>query len=111
MVSTFVQGPNHEAIDTISVVVEVMGCWNRDLLTSMENQLLNRYLKDNACRTGIYLVGWFWCEQWDSSDYRKTATPNKSVEEISQILESQAKDLSKDGNHLHSYVLNAALRP
>lgn len=83
---------------------------NSDLLTSMESQLLNRYHKDNACGTGIYLVGWFSCEQWDSSDYRKTVTPKKSAEEISQILGSQAKVLPKDGNQLHSYVLNAALR-
>jgi hypothetical protein len=111
LISAFSRGTNREAIDIISVVVEVKGCWNKELLTALDSQLVGRYLKENACHTGLYVVGWFGCKQWDEGDYRKKATPKKSLEDLKMTLNDQAKALSKDGSKIFSFVLNAALRP
>jgi hypothetical protein len=51
--------PNRPSIDPLTVVVEVKGSWNRDLLTSMGKQLVARYLAPKGWQHGVYLVGWF----------------------------------------------------
>ena len=59
--------PGHKAgsYGTVTVIIEVKGCWNSELDRAMEEQLLGRYLKDNLCQHGLYLVGWFNCDLWD----------------------------------------------
>ncbi|HEU5101871.1 MAG TPA: hypothetical protein VFU22_22775 [Roseiflexaceae bacterium] len=49
--------------DVITLIIEVKSCWHPEGLTAMETQLIQRYLKDNACRHGLYLVGWYYCRQ------------------------------------------------
>lgn len=70
-VDAFVRIPNGKAIDFISAIIEVKGCWHKELYSAMKTQLVDRYLKDNQCRHGLYLVGWFNCDQWDKKHYRK----------------------------------------
>jgi hypothetical protein len=41
--------PNGDVYDSITVIIEVKGCWNDELNSAMEVQLVNRYLKDNTC--------------------------------------------------------------
>ena len=55
--------------DAIRTIIEVKGCWNEQILTDVENQLHDRYMKNNT-KTGIYVIGWFHCEKWDKDDYR-----------------------------------------
>lgn len=75
---------------SIVVIIESKGCWNTELMTAMENQLLDRYLTlvPEAC--GIYLVGWFHCERWERGTSRtkealqdelNTRIKSRSVEE------------------------------
>jgi hypothetical protein len=94
----------------ISAIVEVKGCWNKDVLTAMETQLVDRYLADNRCPFGLYLVGWFMCPQWDKADYRKSDTPQLTLEKAQETFRYQAAELSSAVVHLKSFVLNAALR-
>ena len=75
----------------ITVIIEVKGCWNEKLNTSMKEQLVNRYLKDNTCQHGIYLVGWFDCEQWDKSDSNKAKAPKITIEKAREKFEKQAE--------------------
>ena len=96
--------------DQISAIVEVKGCWNKDLITAMQTQLTDRYLADNRCPFGLYLVGWFTCPQWDQADYRKSDTPKLTLEEAEKTFRDQAGELSSGAVHLKSFVLNAALR-
>ncbi|ELS02449.1 hypothetical protein Xen7305DRAFT_00021630 [Xenococcus sp. PCC 7305] len=105
-----VKKSNGEIYDSITVIIEVKGCWHKELDTAMETQLLNRYLKDNACQHGLYLIGWFHCEQWDSSDYRKGKAPKISLVEAKEKFDQQAKDLSQLGSTVQAFVLNAALK-
>ena len=97
-----------DVLDRVTAIIETKGCWYRDLDSAMETQLENRYLKDNQCRHGIYLIGWFDCAQWDNGDYRNV--PRDNVEEARVRFDEQAGQLSTHGNHVRSFVLNAALR-
>ena len=92
------------------VVVEVKGCWNRGLKDSMREQLVERYLKDNECRHGLYVVGWYVCDQWDTKDYRRRDTPSWTLDQARRFFDDQAASLSVDGLRIKSFVLNAALR-
>lgn len=42
-----------EIFDTVSAIIGVNGCWNRELFTAMKEQLVERYLKDNHCQYGL----------------------------------------------------------
>jgi hypothetical protein len=86
--------PNETRIDIIKVVIEVKGCWHREILTAMKTQLLDRYLKESDCRHGLYVVGWFYCEQWDK---RGKKSREKGMEELRSELNAQSLALSKDG--------------
>ncbi|WP_039752005.1 hypothetical protein, partial [Chlorogloeopsis fritschii] len=62
---------NYQTIETFSVIIEVKGTWNKELNSSMKEQLFDRYLSDISCQHGVYLVGWFNCDKWSKQDYRK----------------------------------------
>jgi len=100
---------NKSGFETITVVIESKGCWNKELKTAMEAQLLKRYLIDDQHRFGLYLVGWFYCDLWSASDYRKKQTPELTIAEAQVIFDTQAMDLSKDGRYIKALVLNSSL--
>jgi hypothetical protein len=102
--------PNGNLHDSITVIIEVKGCWHDELNIAMETQLVDRYLLDNTCQFGLYLVGWFNCSQWNSKDYRKNKAPSISINESREQLNAQAEGLSLSGNVVRACVLNAALR-
>ncbi len=95
--------------DTVTVIIEVKGCWHRELESAMVNQLKDRYLKDNQCRAGLYLVGWFNCDKWDQNDYRCKDAPNYSLSEAILHFESQATNLCSEDILIKSYVLNLSI--
>lgn len=112
-VDAIIRRPGGEKYNPVTVIIEVKGCWNRDVMHAMETQLAIRYLKDNQCRHGLYLVGWYRCQQWDDADPRKSATPRLSIEEARERFTYQAVELSARadlGIQVKSYVLNTSLR-
>lgn len=110
-VDAVVKNQNGEVYDSITVIIEAKGCWNKkELDTAMEEQLVNRYLQDNRCQHGLYLIAWFNCEQWDDSDSRKRQAPKISIEEAKEKFEQQAAKLSNSGVTVKAFVLNTALR-
>ena len=96
--------------DTVTVIVEVKGCWHEELDDAMETQLANRYLKDNQVRHGLYLVGWFNCEQWDDEDGRQRSAPKIDRDEAQARFDEQASGLSSDKIQVKAFVMNTALR-
>ncbi len=76
----------------------------------MADQLRNRYLKENQCRHGLYVVGWFVCPKWTKQDYRLGQTPKLSFDEARQFFNAQAADLSTNGVILKAFVLDSGLR-
>ncbi|KAA3602017.1 MAG: hypothetical protein DWQ06_07325 [Calditrichaeota bacterium] len=104
--------PNDEKnFDSLSLIIEVKGCWHDEVKTAMRTQLLNRYLKDNKIDCGIYLVGCFSCEKWDSEDLKSGKPVSKwSLEKSKVFFEKQANDLSTEEKPIKAFVLNTALR-
>jgi len=96
--------------DIVTVIIEAKGCWHPDLDTAMETQLVGRYLKDNQCRHGIYLVGWYKCPQWTACPPRQEDAPQETMEDVRHRLEQQAVGLSEGGKRIRAFVLNTALR-
>jgi hypothetical protein len=107
-VDAVVQGTAAEKLDTITVIIEVKGCWNNGLWTAMKSQLAERYLKESHTRHGLYLVGWFNCPEWNPSDSRKPPTETRL--EAQERLDRQASDLSKGALTLKAFVLDTSLR-
>lgn len=59
---------------TLSLVIEVKGCWNNELITAPASQLRDNYMKAYSAVAGIYFVMWFLCERWANDDSRKRTT-------------------------------------
>lgn len=94
-----------------TVVIEVKGCWARDLDTAMEEQLIGEYLKDGHERHGIYLVGWFHCDAWNKDDFMKRVQVkyrDMSAEDAQSYFNMQVVNLSSADRLIRAFVLNAA---
>ena len=92
------------------MIIEAKGSWHADIKTAMQNQLVDTYLRDNHCRHGIYLVGWFRCHLWDSTDSRnKPPMFAKSIEEAADFLDQQAGSLSQSDLDIRAIVLDASI--
>ena len=98
-----------DPMDIVSVIVEAKGCWNKDVKTAMRDQLRDRYLKDNQCSHGIYVVGWFLSEEWDKNDYRLAQTPKFTLAEARAFFDGQASQLSEDAVTLRAMTLDTRL--
>lgn len=109
-VDAVIHNSRKEVYDAISIIIEVKGCWNDELNIAMEEQLVGRYLKDNHCHYGLYLIGWFNCDQWDKGDYREKKSPKMVLEEAQSRFDAQAVTLSQDGLMVKAYVLDATVR-
>ncbi|PXF57618.1 MAG: hypothetical protein C4B59_14925 [Candidatus Methanogaster sp.] len=109
-VDAVVRGSNEKNHDSVSVIIEVKGCWHKERNTAMKTQLVDRYLRDNRCQHGIYLVGWFNCDQWDGEDSRRKKCPNHNIYTEQEKLDAQAADLSQQGVRIKAFVMNTALR-
>jgi predicted NACHT family NTPase len=103
-------GQRHATFDSLSVFVEVKGSWNDDLTTAMKTQLADRYLKQNQCQHGLYLVGWFDSTRWSESDRRKKQVQGMSPEDLRKQLQTQAVSLSAGGIQIRSMIIDAQLR-
>lgn len=110
-VDAVVQEPRDKVYDSITAIIEVKGPWNNDLNRAMKTQLVDRYLKHNQCQHGLYLVGWFNCDQWSAEDYRKKKNqiPKISIHEARKKFDAQAAKLSQHGIRIKAFVINAAL--
>lgn len=101
------------AADIVQAIAEVKGCWNKDVTTAMKDQLRDRYLQDNDCQHGLYLVGWFLCDEWDETDYRKADAIRMmppSIAEARAFFDKQAVELSQDDSVIGSHIINCSLR-
>ena len=85
---------NAKAYDEITAVIETKGCWNAELMTAMQTQLKDDYLKRLGAPIGIYMVGWFDKPKWDPADRRKSKSPSWDVAKAQQRLDEQASGLS-----------------
>lgn len=109
-VDAVLQDPRAEEHATVTIIIEAKGCWYYQLYKAMETQLVGRYLENNRCRHGLYLVGWFNCPQWDDEDRREKTAARRDLGETQRRLEARASELSQRDLRIKSMVLNTALR-
>ena len=103
----FVTYTHPKTKESLEVIIEVKGSWNKNVKINIENQLLERYLKKGNRQYGLYLVGWYNCEAFDHQiDYIGTST----FEEAKQLFYKRANELSRDDKTIKSFVLNCSLR-
>jgi len=99
-----------EAKRPVTVIVESKGCWNKELLTAMQQQLKGRYLIDEGHRCGLYLVAWFKCDAWnDESDTRRRSVPDWTFDLAVAQFDQQAEALSDGDYRLRAVVIDARL--
>lgn len=104
-VNAIARDPTRKNYDVMTVIIEVKGCWHPDVLTAMETQLVQRYLKDNTCRYGLYVVGWFYCTQWKNPPEKY-----RSQQNLQKQLNDQAAAMAVHNVTVAARVLNTAIR-
>lgn len=93
-----------------SVVLEVKGSWNYEVLTAMRTQLVERYLREHAAtRRGIYLVGDFTCAAWVDGAGPRRSKALGGVAALQHRLDAQAEELSQGGVRVRAVVLDTSL--
>lgn len=93
-----------------SLTIEVKGCWNKDLYTSMQTQLADRYLSTTRDTVGLYLVGWYVCGAWKSPKIANLApAQGVTLASLRTTLEGQAAGLSSTARLVQAMVLDASL--
>jgi len=108
-IDAVVRHTREEIDERLSLIIEVKGSWNPELMTAMQTQLVERYLRDNHCQHGLYIVGWFNCDAWDSQDYRKRRASHLSMEEVQRLLDEQTASLSHQVR-VKAMILNTTIR-
>ena len=106
-VDAIAPSPRPEQFDRVTVIVEVKGCWNRELDSAMGKQLRDKYMRESSCEHGLYLVAWFNCDKWDPEDTR--ARPGMTVDEALIHFSRQAESTSSGGIIIGAYVLDVHL--
>lgn len=99
-----------------TTLIEVKGCWHPELRASIKEQLADLYLNpDNGYKYGIYLIGWYWCEKWDSED-KKSKINNIRVEnrfnnigEMTTFFEQQSVTLSDNKKQIKSMIFDLSV--
>lgn len=92
------------------VIIEVKGCWHKEIDTAMETQLRDRYMANHSFTHGVYIVGWFYCNAWKE---RRHAHPKKfrtrTRDQVQERLQKQAEGLSSATMTIRAFVLDATL--
>jgi hypothetical protein len=105
LVNTMRRGPDGQAVDPIAAVIEVKGCWNREVFTGLEAQLAQDYMVNLSAPVGIFLVGWFDKTEWDTADGRRGRTPQRPIWEVREELNQQAAAVP-EGFQVRAVVLD-----
>lgn len=86
-VDAVARGDLNSRVQTVTVVIEVKGCWNAEVKTAVDSQLVGGYLRPNGLTHGIYLVGWFVCDAWEKPQNKLTSVTLELAEkEIAQLV-------------------------
>jgi hypothetical protein len=108
-VTAFSKDPERPSL--IRAVVEVKGCWHRELGTALETQLVARYLRGTDNRYGLYVAGWFTSDHWEPSDWRRGACGAVTKDAAAALLAEQAEHTTHDDNLVvGSMILDLTLR-
>ncbi len=106
-IDAVVKGQEENTFQKVSVIIEVKGCWHQELKKAMKTQLADRYLDENQCKYGLYLIGWFECDAWDNEDSRKEKTPAMTLKKAKDHFHQQAEEVSSQTNKtIRAFVMD-----
>jgi hypothetical protein len=107
-----IAGKSETDFDTASVIVEVKCCWNDEIETAIESQLVDQYLALNQrCHHGLYVAGWYASPVWDTSDPRfAKASRFPDREQLRQALRERARIASTGDLTVRALTLDVSLR-
>lgn len=104
-----IAGERTDGADTVTVTIEVKGCWHPEVRDALRHQLVERYLLPTARQQGIYVVAWFPPSQWDTTDYRRRAA-SPELNDLRALLAGQAAEVSAScGVEVDAVVLDCSL--
>jgi hypothetical protein len=86
----------------LKVVIEAKGCWNGDISTAMEEQLVTKYMSKYKSKAGIYLIGWYYCKSFQPHKA-------KNLDKVSKQYQLQAESLSSTDKKIKAIVLDCSL--
>jgi len=97
-----------DRVETIRVIIEVKCTWHPKWKTAMKTQLVYRYLADNDCRHGIYLVGWYTGSRWNKQTNTFKKSSKDSYADVNNLLVLQAEfeSINSSGIRVRSFVLD-----
>jgi hypothetical protein len=99
------------AAEELTTIVEVKGCWHPDVISALDSQLVERYLRATASRFGVYLIIWFDSIRWRDDDRRRDACARLDRDETMQTLAARAHELEAEhGLYLRVVSLMVYLR-
>jgi hypothetical protein len=110
-----VSAPIGELVDgseTVTVVLEVKGCWEPKVKTRMKDQLVEDYLASLGTRCGIYVVFWFPLDEWTPEDSnRGRGVSGMESASVRELFKAQAEELGEgDDLSIESFVFDCTLR-
>lgn len=96
---------------TLRIPGEVKGIWNPDVITSLETQLVQRYMADFRTDHGVYVVAWFDQAPWTTKDGRRSrAASHGGIAQFQAALEVEAEKQRAQGLVIAVRVLDCSLR-
>lgn len=94
----------------LRVVIEVKGCWNDEIPTAIEDQLVAQYLTKWPGSAGIFLVAWFDPSHGAKAGSWLTDNIRNNPQELSKILKARADAATISSGHVvHSLVLDCSM--
>jgi hypothetical protein len=94
----------------LSVTIEVKGCWNDEIKTGANNQLLDGYLRPFGRTHGIFLVAWFHSPGYAKLDPNQTTElKHQTMAHAEQAVAAYAKPAQISGFTIAPVVLDCRL--
>lgn len=107
----WVQSFNPNNNEVLTLCIEVKGSWNGSSLNAIENQLLKKYLSGGTATSGILLLGWYSCDNWDQQDSKKRDTIRNwpDLKAATMELEKQAQKFSTPSIPIYARAIDCSL--
>jgi hypothetical protein len=84
---------------SLTIIIEVKGCWNTGVRTALKTQLVEDYLAKNGWTHGLYVVGWYLCDRWDDpASKRKSCLKSQTYEDAIKEVEELAKPYTDESS-------------
>jgi hypothetical protein len=85
--------------DLVQVAIEVKGCWNDEVLTAIDEQLVPRYLDNLSGSAGLLLVAWFDPGHWHQPGPWSRHPLRGHRDKLADALQNQANQATESSGY------------